>query len=145
VLHVSCYIAPILTACQFFNFLFIAYVQYNFYMCIARVTSSHFAKYFGDTHSEYITPRTVMSRLMLYESHLCDYTPYSHELRSGPTEWILPRTARKRKLANCLSYSEHWINFHFIYYPLYMLIMQVYHDSGHMLGFSRMPESGRKI
>jgi hypothetical protein len=53
--------------------------------------------------------------------------------------------ARKRKLANCLSYSEHWINFHITYYPLYMLIMQVYQDFGRMHDFGRMPDSGQKI
>jgi hypothetical protein len=29
-----------------------------------------------------------------------------------------------------LSYFEQWMNFHIIYYPLYMLIMLVWHDSG---------------
>jgi hypothetical protein len=53
--------------------------------------------------------------------------------------------ARKRKLANCLSYLEHWIHFYIIYYPLYMLIMQIYHDSGRMRDFGRMPDSGQKI
>jgi hypothetical protein len=52
---------------------------------------------------------------------------------------------RKRKLVNYLSYLEHWINFHIIYYSLYMLIMQVYHDSGRMRDFGRMPDSSRKI
>jgi hypothetical protein len=40
---------------------------------------------------------------------------------------------------------EHWINFHMIYYPLYMLIMQVYHDCGRMRFYGRMPDSGQKI
>jgi hypothetical protein len=31
-----------------------------FYMHMSRVTSSHFAKYFYDTYSEYITPCAVM-------------------------------------------------------------------------------------
>jgi hypothetical protein len=53
--------------------------------------------------------------------------------------------ARKRKLANFLSYSEHWISFHIIYYPLYMLTMQVYHDFNRMRDFGHMPDSGRKI
>jgi hypothetical protein len=44
-------------------------------------------------------------------------------VRSGPAEWIIQWIARKRKLANPLSYSEHWIHFHIIYYPLYMLII----------------------
>jgi hypothetical protein len=51
--------------------------------------------------------------------------------------------AHKRKLANYLYYSEHWIKFHIIYYLVYMLIMQVYHDNGHMHNSSRMPDSGR--
>jgi hypothetical protein len=82
---------------------------------------------------------------MLYGSHLRGYEPYARGLRSGPPEWIILRMARKRKLANCLSYSEHWINFHIIYYPLYLLIMQVYHDSGHMCDFGRLRDSGQKI
>jgi hypothetical protein len=36
------------------------------------------------------------------------------------------------------------MNFYIIYYPLYMLIMQIYHDSGHMRDFGRMPDSDRK-
>jgi hypothetical protein len=32
-----------------------------FYMHMSRVTSSHFAKYFCDTYSEYITPCEVMT------------------------------------------------------------------------------------
>jgi hypothetical protein len=44
-----------------FKFLFTTYVQYNFYMCLSRVTSSHFVKYFCDICSEYITPCTVMT------------------------------------------------------------------------------------
>jgi hypothetical protein len=71
-----------------------------------------------------------MSRLMLYGSRLRGYAPYAHGLRSGSAEWIVLRMARKRKLANCLSYSDHWINFYIIYYPLYMLIMQAHLDSG---------------
>jgi hypothetical protein len=38
-----------------------AYAQYYFYMRMRQVTSSHFAKYFCDTCSEYITPCTVMA------------------------------------------------------------------------------------
>jgi hypothetical protein len=38
-----------------------AYVQYNLFMCMSRVTSSYFAKYFCDTYSEYITPCVVMT------------------------------------------------------------------------------------
>jgi hypothetical protein len=44
-----------------FKFLLIIYVQYNFYMRMSRVTSSHFAKYFCDICSEYITPFAVMT------------------------------------------------------------------------------------
>jgi hypothetical protein len=115
-------------------------MQYYFYMRISQVTSSQFAKYFGDTYSEYITLCTVMT----YDtSDAIWVTP--PWLRSGPTEWIILRMAHKRKLANCLSHSERWINFHIIYYLLYMLIMQVYHDSDRMRDFGRMPNSGQKI
>jgi hypothetical protein len=82
---------------------------------------------------------------MLYGSCSRGYAPYARELWSGLAEWIILRMARKRKLAKCLSYSEYWINFHILYYPLYMLIMQIYHDSGRMSDFGRMPDSGRKI
>jgi hypothetical protein len=82
---------------------------------------------------------------MLHGSRLRGYAPYARGLWSSPAKWIILRMAHKRNLANCLSYSEHWINFHIIYCPLYMLIMQVYHDSGRMLDFSRMPDSGRRI
>jgi hypothetical protein len=34
------------------------------------------------------------------------------------------------------------IGYIFIYYPLYMLIMQVYHDSGRRRDFGRMSDSG---
>jgi hypothetical protein len=86
-----------------------------------------------------------MPRLMLYGSRLYGYAPYARGLRSCTIEWIILWMARKRKLTNCLSYSEHWINFHIIYYPLYMLIMQVYHDSDRMRDFDHMPDSDRKI
>jgi hypothetical protein len=36
------------------------------------------------------------------------------------------------------------MNFHIIYYPLYMLIMHVSHNSDRMPDSSHMPESGRK-
>jgi hypothetical protein len=86
-----------------------------------------------------------MPHPMLYGSRLCGYAPYAHGLWSNPARGLILRMAHKRKLANCLSYSEHWINFHIIYYPLYMLIMQVYHDSSHMRDFGHMFNSGRKI
>jgi hypothetical protein len=89
------YCSYFLTAWQFFLIL-TAYVQYNFYMRISQVTSSHFAKYFCDTYSEYITPCAVMT----YGSCLRSYVPYARGLRSGPVEWIIRRMARKRKLAN---------------------------------------------
>jgi hypothetical protein len=79
----------------------------------------------------------------LYGSRLHGYAPYARGLWSCLAEWIILRMARKRKLTNCLSYSEHWINFHIIYSPLYMFIMQVYHDSSRIRDFSRMPDSGR--
>jgi hypothetical protein len=86
-----------------------------------------------------------MPRLTLYGAHLRGYAPYARGLRSGLPEWIILRMAHKKKLANCLSYSEYWMHFYIIYYPLYMLIMQVYHDSGHMHDFGLMPDSGWKI
>jgi hypothetical protein len=55
-----------------------------------------------------------MPRLMLYGSRLHDYAPYARGLRSGLAEWIILWMTRKRKLADCLSYSEHWINFHIL-------------------------------
>jgi hypothetical protein len=82
---------------------------------------------------------------MLYGSRLRGYAPYAHGLWSGLVEWIILRMTRKRKLANCLSYSEYLKFFHIIYYSLYMLIMQVYHDSGCIHGFGHMPYSGQKI
>jgi hypothetical protein len=82
---------------------------------------------------------------MLYESRLRGYAPYTHRLRSDLVEWIILRMARKRKVANCLSYSEYLKKFHIIYYSLYMLIMQVYHDSSRIRGFGHMPYFGRKI
>jgi hypothetical protein len=32
-----------------------------------------------------------------------------------------------------------------MYYPLYMIIMQVYHNSGRMRDFGRIPDFGRKM
>jgi hypothetical protein len=51
-------------------------------------------------------------------SHPRGYAPYIRGIRSGSAEWIILQIAREGKLANRLSYSEHWINFHIIYYPL---------------------------
>jgi hypothetical protein len=79
-----------------------------------------------------------------YDS-LRGYAPYARGLQSGPAEGIILRMAHKWKLANNLTYSEHWINFCIIYYPLYMLIMPVDHDFGRMRDFGRMPNSDRKI
>jgi hypothetical protein len=61
------YYTSIMLYCSYFNcmtdfkFIFTAYVQYNFYMRMSRVTSSHFANYFCDIYSEYITPCSVMT------------------------------------------------------------------------------------
>jgi hypothetical protein len=77
---------------------------------------------------------------------LCHILCYmGHVLWSGLAECIVLRMTPKKKLANYLSYLEHWINFHIIYYLLYMLIIQVYHDSRCMRDFGRMLDSGRKI
>jgi hypothetical protein len=70
-----------------------------------------------------------MPHPILYGRGLRGYAPYARGLRSGPIEWIIWWITRKRKSTNVS----------FIYYSLYMLIMQVYHDS------SRMPDSGWKI
>jgi hypothetical protein len=35
------------------------------------------------------------------------------------------------------------MHFYFVYYPLYMFIMQVYHDSGRMSDFGQRQDSGR--
>jgi hypothetical protein len=78
-----------------------------------------------------------MPHPLLYGSRICGYAPYTHGLRYDPAEWVILRMTHKRKLTNHLSYSEQWINFHIICYPLYMLIVQVYHDS------SCMRDSGR--
>jgi hypothetical protein len=86
-----------------------------------------------------------MPRSMLYGPCLSGYALYARGLRSGLAEWIILWMACKRKLSNCLSYLERWINFHIIYYLLYMLIMQVYHDSGRMRDFDRMPTFSWKI
>jgi hypothetical protein len=83
-----------------------------------------------------------MPRPMLYGSRLRGYTPYAHGLRSGPAEWIILQMTHNWKFTNRLSYLEHWINFYIIYYPLYMLIMQVYHDFSRMCDFGHMPDSG---
>jgi hypothetical protein len=63
---------------------------------------------------------------MLYGPCLRCYAPYAWVLRSNPTEWIIRRIARKRKLANPFISFETMIFFHIIYYPLYMLIMQAH-------------------
>jgi hypothetical protein len=44
-----------------FKFLLTAYLQYNFYIRTSWLTSSHFAKYFCDIYSEYITSGVVMT------------------------------------------------------------------------------------
>jgi hypothetical protein len=64
-----------------FKFLLTAYVQYNFYLHMSRVTSSHFAKCFYDIYSEYITPCTVM---IYASSDATRVMPlWLHTLRSG--------------------------------------------------------------
>jgi hypothetical protein len=85
-----------------------------------------------------------MPHLMLYGSCLRGYASYAHGLWSGPTEWIIWQITRKRKSANCFIYYEQWMNFCIIYCPLYMRIMQVYHDSDRLHDFGHMPNSGRK-
>jgi hypothetical protein len=63
-----------------FQFSLTAYVQYNFYMCMSQVISSHFAKYFCDTYSEYITPCAVMTYAM--SDAIWVMLPWPHTLRS---------------------------------------------------------------
>jgi hypothetical protein len=108
-------------------------------MC--HTTSSHFAKYFCDTYSECITPYTVMTYATSDATWFMP--PRLRTLRWWATVWSVSvdntTIGSKRKLANRLSYSEHWINFQIIYCLLYMLKMQVYHNSDHM------PDSGQRI
>jgi hypothetical protein len=60
---------------------FNTYVQYNFCMHMSQVTSSHFAKYFCDIYSKYITPCTV---IIYATSDAIQVTPLRlHTLRSG--------------------------------------------------------------
>jgi hypothetical protein len=61
--------------------------------------------------------------------------PYAHGLQSSPVEWIILQMAHKMKLANSFILFEQWINFHVLYYPLYMLIMQVFSDFGRKTRF----------
>jgi hypothetical protein len=69
---------------------------------MSRATSSHFAKYFYDIYSEYITPCTVMIYTMsvVIRSRLRSYTPYARGLQSDSTEWIILWMTHKEKLAN---------------------------------------------
>jgi hypothetical protein len=60
-LHVSCYTAPIFNYMTFFKFYLLLMCNIIFYMCMSQMTSSHFARYFYDTYSEYITPCTIMT------------------------------------------------------------------------------------
>jgi hypothetical protein len=70
----------------FFLFLFTVYAQYYFYMHMSQVTSSHFAKYFCDTYSKYITPCMVMTYAM---SNAIRVTPpWLCSLRSQDTVWF---------------------------------------------------------
>jgi hypothetical protein len=82
---------------------------------------------------------------MLYRSQLHGYAPYARELRSDLTEWIIRRITRKRKSVNRLFIQSNEYVFHIIYYTLYMLIMQVYHDSDRMRDFGHMSNSGQKM
>jgi hypothetical protein len=157
-LHVSCYTAPILTAYQLFNF-------YLLLMCdiifthMSQATSSYFAKYFHDVYLEYITSCGIMIYAMPDASRSCLHgcEPYAQGLRSSPTEWIIQRIADKGKLASpFILFKTMNKFFHIIYYPLYMLIMQVYPDFGRMVtpvkcptpigrhDSGRMPDSDRK-
>jgi hypothetical protein len=56
---------------------------------------------------------------------------------------ILVWTNRPFERRGCHTYLGQLINFHVLYYPLYMLIMQVYHNYGCMRDFDRMPDSDR--
>jgi hypothetical protein len=77
---VLCYTAPILIACQFFNF-------YLLLMCdiifthMSRATSSYFAKYFCDVYSKYITSCMIMIYAMLDAMQFTP--PRLRTLRSG--------------------------------------------------------------
>jgi hypothetical protein len=63
--------------------------------------------------------------------------PRLRTLRSWATVW-------SDRVDNTTDNSQEEIGYPFIvYYLLYMLIIQVYHDSGHVRDFGRMPDSGR--
>jgi hypothetical protein len=77
--------------CSYFNcmtifkFLLTAYMQYNFYTHMGRVTSSHFVKYFCDIYSEFIT----LCTLMIYATFdtIRVMPPRLRTLRSEATVW----------------------------------------------------------
>jgi hypothetical protein len=54
-------------------------VQYNFYMHMSQVTSSHFVKYICDIYSEYITTTTGKSELFIGQINF-------HRQEANPTE-----------------------------------------------------------
>jgi hypothetical protein len=60
-------------------------VQYSFCMHMSQVTSSHFAKYFCDIFSEYITTSTVMFYAM--PDAIWVTPPWLYTLCSGATVW----------------------------------------------------------
>jgi hypothetical protein len=81
-LHVSCYTAPILATCQFFNFYLLLMCDI-FFTHMSQATSSHFAKYFCDVYLEYIT----LCGIMIYATpEAMQVTPPRlRTLRSGST------------------------------------------------------------
>jgi hypothetical protein len=114
-----------LTACQFFNFYLLLMCNIIFICAwvgwqVHILLSTFVTHILSISHHARLWP---MPCLMLYGSLFRGYASYARRLRSVPSKWIIIWMAHKRKLDNCLSYSEYWINFHIIYYPLYMLIM----------------------
>jgi hypothetical protein len=111
------------------------------------VTSSHFAKYFYDIYSEYITPCVVMTYATFDAIRVTP--PWLSTLCSRAmilSNWVDNMTDNSQeKIGQPFIYSNQWIYFHIIYCPLYMLIMQVYHDSACMRDFGCMPDSSRKM
>jgi hypothetical protein len=69
---------------------------------MSRVTSSHFAKYFCDMYSEYITPCVVMIDVTSDAIQVMPLRLHTlrSRLRSSPTEWIIQQMTRKRKPSN---------------------------------------------
>jgi hypothetical protein len=125
--------------CSYLNYMivliFLLLLMCNIIFYAHGATSSYFIKYIYDTYSEYITPCTVMTYTT--SGAIWVMPPRLRTLRS----WTTVSTDR---VDNTMDNSQEKIT-HIVYYPLYMLIMQVDHDFGRMHDYDRMPDSGQKI